>query len=60
MKVAYAAAGVLAVVAVGYIIYKKTEKKRYVGTRESPLPSNVAQDYLFAEVLRRANAPRNT
>ena len=61
MKVGYAIAGVLAIGAVGYVIYINSKPKYTFGAVGGPIISpNAGQDYLFREVLRRANAPRNT
>lgn len=61
MKVGYAIAGVLAIGAIGYVIYTNNRPKYIIGSPGGPVISPTAgQDYLFQEILRRANAPRNT
>ena len=61
MKVGYAIAGVLAIGAIGYVVYTNTRPKYVFGARGGPVISPTAgQDYLFREILSRSNAPRNT
>lgn len=61
MKVGYAIAGVLAIGAVGYVIYVNTRPTyRFGAVGGHTVSANSVQDYLFTEILNRSNAQRNT